>query len=147
VIQCGEQPRFACETCATLGICREMRRQEFERDVTTELAVVCAIHVAHASRAERCDDFVWTEVATQHRIAVETRQSSRTFHGWCFEKLRRLCSVPKQRLELPPKTLVTGTRLHQEAFAVGGRARERRVIELGEASRPVGSHGLWVGPI
>src|SRR5262249_61631078 len=73
MIQRGEHARLARETGTTLRIRREMRGQELEGDVTTQLAVVRTKHLAHATGAERRDDPVGTEFASQHlRQTVDT---------------------------------------------------------------------------
>jgi hypothetical protein len=48
--------RLALEAGASIRIGRECRRQHFERDVAAELAVVGAVDLAHAARAERRED-------------------------------------------------------------------------------------------
>src|SRR5262249_34444857 len=61
MIQRREHLRFALEAGESIGIERELRRQDLERDVTTELGIVRAIHVAHAARSEQRHDLVGTE--------------------------------------------------------------------------------------
>jgi hypothetical protein len=45
-----------------LGILRERRGQHLECDLAMEPRVARAIHLAHAARAERRDDFVGPEL-------------------------------------------------------------------------------------
>ena len=75
---------------ATLGVGREVRRQDFDRDVAPELAVARAIDLAHAAGAERRDDCVGPELTADHlasfwrpsKVACDDRRR-------CLEKLRR----------------------------------------------------------
>jgi hypothetical protein len=62
VIQRGEHLRFALETRHALGVCGEALRQDFERDVATQLRVARPIHLAHAARAERGENLIGTEL-------------------------------------------------------------------------------------
>ena len=56
MIERGEQARFAREAGAAFRIGGEVRRQDLDRHVATELAVARAIDLAHAASAERGDD-------------------------------------------------------------------------------------------
>ncbi len=56
----GQHLRFALETGEPLGIVRERFWQDLQRDVTTELRIPRAIHLAHATLANRGQDFVRT---------------------------------------------------------------------------------------
>ena len=70
MVERREQARFAREAGAALGIGREVRRQDLDRDVTTELAVARAIDLAHATGAERRHDRVRAEVPADHLASV-----------------------------------------------------------------------------
>ena len=67
VIECRERPRFAREAGAAFGIRREVRRQDLDGDVPTELAVARAIDLAHAAGAERGHDRVGADLTIDHR--------------------------------------------------------------------------------
>ena len=56
-----EGERFATEADDALGIARELRTHDFQRDVAPEFRVAGLIHLAHASGAKRGDDFVRAE--------------------------------------------------------------------------------------
>jgi len=49
---------LAIETLPGIGIVRKMTRQDFDRDRAIEPRVTCAIHLAHAARAERRLNFI-----------------------------------------------------------------------------------------
>ena len=61
IAQRGNGARFAIESLPKLGIGREMRGKDFQRDDAVEARVGAAIHLAHAARADRCDDFIRPE--------------------------------------------------------------------------------------
>ena len=55
---------FAVEALAELGIVSERRRQDLDRDRSIEPGVAGLVNLAHASCAERRDDFICTEPHT-----------------------------------------------------------------------------------
>src|SRR5215470_1874646 len=63
--------RFAIETLFGFGALREMLRQDFYRDEAIEPRVQRTIYFAHAARAQRRLDFVWSEFRPrrQHLMA------------------------------------------------------------------------------
>jgi hypothetical protein len=61
VIEGGEHLRFAPEARETIRIARKRVGQHFQRDLAIELQVTCAIHLAHAARAEGRQNFIGTE--------------------------------------------------------------------------------------
>ena len=62
MVQRGEELRLASEPCDTLGILREGRGENLDRDVAVELRVPCAENLAHSSRSERTEDLVGSEM-------------------------------------------------------------------------------------
>ena len=61
MIQRGEDFRFALETREPIGIGRERRRQDLDRDLALELRVGRPIHLPHAAFADRRGDVVDAE--------------------------------------------------------------------------------------
>ena len=59
---------FAREPREALRVIREQRRQDSDRDVAIECGVLRAIHLAHAARADRAEDFVRADM----RAGLET---------------------------------------------------------------------------
>ena len=53
MVQRREHPRFALEARESIGMARERRRQNLDRDIAPELRVVRTVHFAHAARAEQ----------------------------------------------------------------------------------------------
>lgn len=51
-------PRFAVEALFRVGILRQMRGQNFYRDIAIEPRVPRPIHFPHAARAQRRDNFI-----------------------------------------------------------------------------------------
>ena len=58
VVERGEHLRLAAEARQAIGIGGEELGQDFDRDVAIELRVARAIHLAHAARTQRFEDFV-----------------------------------------------------------------------------------------
>src|SRR5688572_18611767 len=58
MIERCEHARFAFETHQSSGIGGDRRRNYLDRDVATQSCVARAIHLAHATRAEKREDFV-----------------------------------------------------------------------------------------
>ncbi len=49
--------RLLLEPAAAIGVLRERCREDFDRNVASQLLVASAVHLAHAPRAERSEDF------------------------------------------------------------------------------------------
>src|SRR5262245_51971142 len=64
MIQGRENFRFALETAHPPRIGRKDFRQNFERDVTFQLAVACTIDLAHPAGADRGENFIWAKART-----------------------------------------------------------------------------------
>ena len=52
VIERRQRPRFALEARATIGVAREVRGQDLDGDLTTEVLVAGAIDFGHPTRAD-----------------------------------------------------------------------------------------------
>ena len=50
------------ETAQAIGIARQRGRENLDSDIAPELRIARAIHFAHTSGAERCDDFISSEL-------------------------------------------------------------------------------------
>ena len=61
VVELGQSLRLAAKARQPLGILRHLGGQDFECYVAAELRVGGAIHLAHAARAERRQDFIGAE--------------------------------------------------------------------------------------
>jgi len=55
VVQRGQQPRFPLEPCQTLRVVTQIRRQNFDRHLTSEPCVLGLVHLAHAAGADLRD--------------------------------------------------------------------------------------------
>ena len=55
---------FAREAGQALGVLREQLRQDLDGHIAVQAAVAGAIHLAHAARAQRADDFVGAELCS-----------------------------------------------------------------------------------
>ena len=61
MVQRGEDLRFAPEAREAIGIQREGRRPDLERDVAIEVGVARPVDLAHAAGADKLEDRVGTE--------------------------------------------------------------------------------------
>ena len=61
MIQRGDGARLALESPESIGIVRECRRKNLDRDVAAETRIVREIDFAHPARSKRRDNFVGAE--------------------------------------------------------------------------------------
>jgi hypothetical protein len=61
MVQRSSRAGFLLESVQSIGVGRERRRQHLDRDVASETRIARAIHLAHSTRAERGQDFIWAE--------------------------------------------------------------------------------------
>src|SRR5579864_2462415 len=73
MIQCGDGFGF------TLEALRELRGGDFDGHVTIQPWITRAIHIAHATCANRSKDFIWAEfVACRERHVLDSAKCSRS---------------------------------------------------------------------
>src|SRR5262249_22718115 len=65
MVQRGEYASLTTEPRQPIGIGRERRRQDLQRDVTIELQIARAIDLAHAAGAELRGDLIGAEASTR----------------------------------------------------------------------------------
>jgi len=70
MIERRKQARFAGKPRAALGVRRELRWKDLDRDLALELAVPRAIDLPHAPGAERREDRVRSELTPHHLHAA-----------------------------------------------------------------------------
>jgi hypothetical protein len=58
VVERGDHARLALESRARVGVAGNVRRQQLDGDAAIEPRVARPVDVAHATRADRCDDLV-----------------------------------------------------------------------------------------
>src|SRR5262249_60387688 len=84
MIQGREDVRLALKPRQTLGIAGNGRREDFERDLALQPRIPRPIHLAHATGAERCNDFVGADTrpgGEGHRRAAVSYVSLTCFPG------------------------------------------------------------------
>ncbi len=64
MVQRGNRACFLFEAPQSIGVFSQRLWQHFDRDITPEPRVACAVHLAHASRAQRRLDLVRTQFCT-----------------------------------------------------------------------------------
>ena len=74
MVERGKDFGFALKTREPVGIGRDRRRQDFDRNLALQIRVGRAIHLAHPACSERAEDFVRSEArAWRHRVGLERR--------------------------------------------------------------------------
>jgi hypothetical protein len=71
VVEAGHRARLALESGQAVGVRRHVGRQYLERHLAAEAHVPGPIHLAHAARAERGDDFVSPQAGAGDQCHVE----------------------------------------------------------------------------
>jgi hypothetical protein len=64
--QRGGRARLLFESSNPIGVGRQGRRDDFDRDVTFEPGIVGAVHFAHSTSAQLGEDLVATERLSNH---------------------------------------------------------------------------------
>jgi len=77
VIQRREQACLAFKSRQPIGIAREQRRQELDRDIPPKLGIPGTIDLAHAADAEQSLDEISADGAADHRRWCEVGRSGR----------------------------------------------------------------------
>ena len=65
MVQRREDLRFTLKPRQAIRIGDECVRKDLERHIALQLGVVRAVHLAHATSAQRADDVIGTEVSTR----------------------------------------------------------------------------------
>jgi len=60
VVERGQRPRLALESLSPVRVAGEGIGQDFQRNVTIQLRIAGAIHLAHSASTDFRGDFVWT---------------------------------------------------------------------------------------
>jgi len=74
MIQGGENLRFALKTREPVGIGRHRGREDFDGDLTFQFGVVGAVHLAHAARPKRRQNFIATETGSRCKGHLRERR-------------------------------------------------------------------------
>ena len=125
VIEPARRLRLLLEAPQPVGVGGEQRRQHLDRDLALEPLVARAVHLSHASRADRREDLVGTELgagAQRHFTPldqVEVREAPEVAVGVGAvgreaKDLERVDSGRVGRNELAPRLLLSGRRIEQD---------------------------------
>ena len=76
MIEDRERLRFAREPGQAIGIAGEGVRKDLQRDVAIQLRVVCAIHLAHAARAEGGENLIRADTGGNLKEHVRASQET-----------------------------------------------------------------------
>ena len=119
VIQRRCRPRLSLEAAHPLGLSRELRGQQLERDLAPELHILRQVHFAHAAHAQQRHDRVVTDLLPDCQLYSTTgEQFSRDIRRGVFDEA--LCSLMglEERLDFPLQGFVAGASLCDEEGAL-----------------------------
>ena len=137
---------FALEPGDAIGIVGEEVRQDFDRDLPIQRAVVRAIHVAHAAATERGENLVMPDLPSNQRRVAIVRHHRGNEPARCGcpgrrgEKVSRLFVGEDQPFDLAPQHLVAAARRVEEPIAFAGRVLQRGVVDLLDLPPSLGRH-------
>ncbi len=83
MIEGCQSPSLPPQARQPFWVVRELAGQGFNRDIPAELAVMCAIHFAHATGAKRMQDLIGAKLLA---YLLSTRQGARHPQGGCFQE-------------------------------------------------------------
>jgi len=110
VIQCGERACFLLEPEAALGIVREGIGQDLERDVTLQLGISRAVHLAHAAGAEQGVDAELADLAAW----CQALQAAISGKGRRLAKGTGVIVRAEQRVDFGPQRTIVRTGVIQK---------------------------------
>src|SRR5204863_329971 len=64
MVERSQHPCFALEPRQAIGMVRKALGQDFQRNVTVQLAIPDAIYLPHSARSQRAADFIVAQVVT-----------------------------------------------------------------------------------
>ncbi len=131
VIERGEYVGLALEPRPPLRVFREDRRQDLDGDLAPEFGITRAIHLTHATDAERRHHFERTEACAALQLRVRC-------HPRRLDVVGCVVVCAKQSGDLRLQIGVAGAAFGQEGRPVGRRARQR-LVKQGFQIRPGGS--------
>ena len=114
MVQRRQHLRLAFEAREPLRAGEEGVGHDLDGDIAAKLHIACAIHLAHAARAEEREDFVRSDLAARERPRVLISQDVRGhfFHRRHEKPLRRL-RVRQQALHfLSQRRIASACRCH-----------------------------------
>ncbi len=76
MLERGDRARLALEPRQAVGVVCERFGEQLQRHVAPELGVAGAIHLAHATGAERREDLVMAERPADHAVSIVCRNRS-----------------------------------------------------------------------
>ena len=119
MVERREHPRLALEARQAVGIRGEDSRQDFERDVSPELRIARAIHLAHAARSEQCLDLIDADPSPgQHGSAGGGDQSGRRRECGIRQEAHGVALVRQKRCYFLMERVITAASLAQKSGAI-----------------------------
>src|SRR5262249_1634934 len=84
-----------------IWIARKFERQDLDGDIAPELAIVSAVHLAHAAGAKHRRDLKRSELTANERL--DGRSGDHVLEGRCLEEASCCCFARKQALDIAPQ--------------------------------------------
>src|SRR5690242_2659933 len=100
MIEGRDRAGLAIESRATVGIVTELARQNLDGYRAIEPRIACLIDLAHATRAERLEEFIRAETRAQakaHRVGTMTEGEIRADYSWKGDSLAGLSASVNSR--------------------------------------------------
>ena len=130
VIQRGQRSGFTLEPRARIGVERKHVRENLDRDISTELDVACAIHIAHPAGAEKVLERVGPELTAGEpaRFDCITQRAHRNIERRVAQKLAAALVVCEQRFDFAPQVASVPACVAKESVAFGIVGQRERVV-------------------
>ena len=101
VIECGRRPRFLLEPAQVVAIGDEYRRNDLDRDYTSETGIAGVVHLAHAALAQQAIDLVRSELGALRKAhGTSARSFSLLLLSWA---MKSSSNAPVHRGAIPAR--------------------------------------------
>ncbi len=138
VVERGEHVRLARESRQPLGIGREFRREDLDRNVAAELLITGAIHLPHPARSQPARDRIGPDRLSDQG-ASNRRDVLEVSRGRRAEK-RGAPVVIEEGLDFSPQRLIAGARFREKRRALARGSRERLLVQPLDRRPPFRRH-------
>jgi hypothetical protein len=126
MVEGGRGPRLSLEALKLIGVAGHRIMQDLDRDLAAEAGVAGPVDLPYSPRADQVENLIRAEPGP----AGDGELLRRGVRDRLLEKPLRLLLATQKRVHLVKKVVVPGARLLEKCLALGGRARERRMVEL-----------------
>jgi hypothetical protein len=125
MVQCRNGAPLSLEAPQAIFVCREMRRQQLERDFAAQLRVLCKIDLSHAALAKQADEPVLPD--SSPRPSAFRKQFSGKIASGPLDETAGFFVRCYERLDFSPQLLVFSAGFGHEGGTLAGLALYRVV--------------------